>query len=377
MKIELVTPFRYFGTTPADAPTSPGDFDAQTGLDSFELGMQQGEAGHAAGFDSLNITEHHYSTGLMSAAPHQVVAALGQRIPSAQFGLYGTDLLLHNPVSIAEQYATLDNLVSGRLRFGLLRGTPNEYATYGTNPWESRERFEEAVELVIRIFAEPEPFGWEGRFYRFRNIAVIPKPFQRPHPRILLSGNSASSAHFAGRMRCDLGISFADPSAAALSVAAYREGAAEVGWEPEPDNILYRHFIVLAESDKEAVTLTQNGGPGFGGPSGRMNVQMGMLMATVGAAMAGVPRGTPPSPSKLPAMGEPFVGGPDTVLTRIAEVRNQIGMGRIEFAVMGAPRHEDVLRAIALMGETIVPTLHAEDLVSSTVTTQTDTGRNA
>jgi hypothetical protein len=64
-------------------------------------------------------------------------------------------------------------------------------------------------------------------------------------------------------------------------------------------------------------------------------------------------------------MGQPFVGSPETVLTQITDVRDQIGMGRIELAVMGAPRHEDVMRAIALVGETIVPALHADDLVAS------------
>ena len=72
---------------------------------SYEAGLEQCQTAYAAGFDSLNVTEHHYSTGLMSAAPHQLIAALGQRIPEAEFGLYGTDLLLHNPVSIAERPA--------------------------------------------------------------------------------------------------------------------------------------------------------------------------------------------------------------------------------------------------------------------------------
>lgn len=366
MKVELVIPFRYFAAKPEGMPSSPGGFEADSGLRSFQLGLEQAEAGYRAGFDSLNVTEHHYSTSLMSAAPHQLVAALGQRLPDAQFGLYGTDLLLHNPISIAEQYAILDNLVAGRLRFGLLRGTPNEYATYGTNPWESRERFEEAVELVIRVFTEPEPFGWEGRFYRFRNVALVPKPFQRPYPRILLSGNSLASARFAGRMRCDLGISFADPTAAARSVAAYRAGAAEVGWEPVPENILYRHFIVLADSDEEAARIIQNGRePSVRRAEAGMNKQMAALMATVGAALAGAPRGTLSGDARTGTMAQPFVGSPGTVLSRIADVRSQIGMGRIEFAVMGGPRHEDVLRVIELMGRTVILALHEEGVASS------------
>lgn len=362
MKVELIVPFRYFGAEPSSVLGSPGDFDPQSGVRSFEGGLQQAEAGFQAGFDSINVTEHHYSTGQMSAAPHLFIAALGQRLPTAQFGIYGTNLLLHNPVHVAEQYAVLDNLVSGRLRFGLMRGTPNEYATYGTNPWESRERFEEAVELVLRVFTEPEPFGWEGIYYRFRNIAVVPKPFQQPHPRILLSGNSAASARFAGRVGCDLGIAFAEPSVAARSVAAYREGAAEAGWQPTADNILYRQFVVIAEADERARELAEiGGGLGFGRPLATFNPQLMDVMATVAAALRGTPTDTGSRPRPRPPIGSALIGSPQMVLTQIRQAREQIGMGRVELAVLGQPTHDDVIAAIALLGRTVVAALHADD----------------
>lgn len=362
MKVELLVPFRYFGSDSGSVPASPGDFDQQAGLRSFEWGLQQCEAGFTAGFDSINVTEHHYSTGQMSAAPQLFIAAAGQRLPAAQFGIYGTDLLLHNPVHVAEQYAVLDNLVAGRLRFGLMRGTPNEYATYGTNPWESRERFEEAVELVLRVFTEPEPFGWEGMYYRFRNIAVIPKPFQRPHPRILLSGNSVASARFAGRMGCDVGIAFADPSVAAQSVAAYRAGAAEACWQPTADNILYRQFVVVADTDEEARAFAESGGGmRFGPPAGTANPQFSEMMATVAAAIRGAPKDASSAARPRPPLRPGFVGSPKTVLSQIRQARDQIGMGRVELAILGQPSPNRVMDAIALLGRTVVEPLHREE----------------
>ena len=361
MKVELIVPFRYAGADASLALASPGDFDPQRGRQSFEVGLQQCEAADEAGFDSINVTEHHYSTGQMSAAPHVLIAALGQRLPTAQFGIYGTDLLLHNPVHVAEQYAVLDNLLAGRLRFGLMRGTPNEYATYGTNPWESRERFEEAVELVLRVFTEPEPFGWEGRYYRFRNIAVIPKPFQRPYPRILLSGRSTASARFAGRMGCDVGIAFAEPAVAAESVAAYRESAAEAGWQPTSDNIVYRQFVVVAETDEKATDLFQaSGGSPFGRPLAASNAHHAEMMATVAAALAGAPKGAPIGTRMRPPMGPAFVGSPESVLRQIAHARDHVGMGRVELALLGQPAHDDVMAAIALLGRTVVAGLHVD-----------------
>jgi alkanesulfonate monooxygenase SsuD/methylene tetrahydromethanopterin reductase-like flavin-dependent oxidoreductase (luciferase family) len=55
-----------------------------------------------------------------------------------------------NPVRVAEEFALLDNLSGGRVVAGLLRGIPTEYLTYGTNPDESRARFEEALQVIIR-----------------------------------------------------------------------------------------------------------------------------------------------------------------------------------------------------------------------------------
>ena len=117
----------------------------------------------------------------------------------------GTDLPLHNPVRVAESYAMLDNVLGA---IGLLRGAPNEYLTLRDQPVESRDAFFEAVELAIAAMTEPEPFGWAGRYYRRRIISIWPQPLQKPHPRILLSGNSAASGRFAAEHRCDIGFSF-------------------------------------------------------------------------------------------------------------------------------------------------------------------------
>ena len=366
MKVEIFTPVIYYGS-PDSRPGWPPVarlFESDRGLLSISRGFEQCEAAFEAGFDSLNLAEHHYSTSQMTPAPHLFAAALGQRLPTAQIGLFGTDLPLHNPVNVAEQYATLDNLLGGRLRFALLRGTPNEYTTYGTNPWESREKFEEAVKLIIATFTEPEPFGWEGRYFRFRNIALFPQPVQRPHPRILLSANSPASATLAGRLRCDIGISFADPESAARSVAAYREAAAEAGWEPTADNILYRQFGYVAESDEQArKDAAETNWPNGSGLFTSGNAELMGVLGTAGAAMAGVPKGVPLDPSKAPApiFSAPFLGSPDTVLEQVKRVHEQVGMGRVEFIVTGAAdamSHENVIRSIKLIGQTLIPTLH-------------------
>jgi len=373
LKIEIFTPVSYYGPVDTHSwPTPPRCYDAGLGMDSMRKGLEQCAAAYDAGFDSLNFAEHHYSTAQLSPDPISYAGILGQQLPRATISVLGTDLPLHNPVRVAESYSMLDNVLGGRLGcIGLLRGTPNEYLTYGTNPWQSREAFGEAVELVIRAMTEPEPFGWEGRYYRYRNISIWPHPVQQPHPRILLSGNSAASARLAAELRCDIGFSFMSFERCAESVAVYREAAAAAGWEPGPDNILYRQFVYVAETDEQAREhVAQYGWPGFANLMAAGNPEMGSVMATIGAAMAGLPQGMPVDPAKMPLLSAapPIVGSPQTVLTQLKALRDIVGAGRIEVIVIGGEQrfpHEMIVSSLKLMGDTVVPALHADAFVLS------------
>jgi alkanesulfonate monooxygenase SsuD/methylene tetrahydromethanopterin reductase-like flavin-dependent oxidoreductase (luciferase family) len=360
MKVEIFVPVSYYGPVDKTWPTPPRCYDPQLGMRSMECGMQQCEAAYAAGFDSLNFAEHHYSVNQLSPSPIFYAGILGQRLPDAQIALLGSDLPLHNPVQLAEEYSMLDNLLAGRLRIGLLRGTPNEYLTYGTNPWESKESFKEAVRLFIRALTEPEPFGWEGRYYRYRNVAIWPQPLQRPHPRILLSGNSPDSAAFAGEVGADIGFSFMPPEKCAANLEHYRDAARAAGWEPTADNILYRQFCFVGETDEKANV----GRADLSGLFASSSVDVMMTMALAGAAMGGLPKGVPLDPSKAPPMhfSPGWFGTPEQVLDSIRETHEVVGMGRVEFIVGGTPAcpHEAVVESLALMGETIVPALHAD-----------------
>jgi alkanesulfonate monooxygenase SsuD/methylene tetrahydromethanopterin reductase-like flavin-dependent oxidoreductase (luciferase family) len=151
-----------------------------------------------------------------------------------------------------------------------------------------------------------------------------------------------------------------------VNLAAYREAAAEAGWEPTPDNILYRQFCLVAESDAEAQKIAEaTGWPQGPGLFAAGTMDLMMAMGTCGAAMGGLPRGVPVDLSKAPPMefGPPWLGGPDTVLERIGAIHETVGMGRVEFIVAGVSGsidHAGVMRSLEVMGETIVPALHSD-----------------
>ena len=292
VKIEFFQTMTYAGPDHGSSwPATPSACDPNWASRTYANGLDECSVAVDAGFDTLTFAEHHYSPKQITPNPMIIAALAGERFPGQQIGVFGTDLPITNPVRIAEEYAMFDNLLQGRLRVAMLRGTPNEYLTYFDNPWESRERHEEGTLLVQACWTEPEPFAWEGRYFRYRNIAVWPRVFQDPHPRILISANSADGALFAGRHGFDIGFSYMGAEACAANVALYRKAAADAGWTPTADNIQYRHAAWVAEDKGEAwQTFGRYAEGGLFALFAGSSYDTVMALGQCGMAMAGIGR---------------------------------------------------------------------------------------
>mgnify|MGYP001460002079 CR=1 FL=1 len=102
-------------------------------------------------------------------------------------------LPLCHPLRLAEEVATVDHLSQGRLIFGVGRsGFPRTYEAYGVPYGESRERFAEVLEILRRAWTQ-ERFSYEGQFHSFKNVQLVPKPLQKPHPPIRIAATNADT----------------------------------------------------------------------------------------------------------------------------------------------------------------------------------------
>jgi alkanesulfonate monooxygenase SsuD/methylene tetrahydromethanopterin reductase-like flavin-dependent oxidoreductase (luciferase family) len=134
------------------------------------------------GFDEIWLTEHHFIDYGLSVDPLALAAAAASRTRRLRVGLAAAILPFHDPIRLAEQVALVDIISSGRLDVGVGRGNrPAEFTGYRVPQVESRERFDEAVEIMVRAWTE-ERFVFDGRFFKIPEVRVIPKPLQRPHP---------------------------------------------------------------------------------------------------------------------------------------------------------------------------------------------------
>lgn len=135
------------------------------------------------GYDGVGFNEHHSSPyGLMNS-PNLMAAAAAQRTKNIKLLIYGNLLPLHEPLRLAEELAMLDCLSNGRLISGFARGIPREYNVHNVKHAESRARFEEAYEVVMKAWTE-DVFSYEGKFWSYHDVAIWPRPVQQPAPPV-------------------------------------------------------------------------------------------------------------------------------------------------------------------------------------------------
>ena len=105
------------------------------------------------------------------------------------------------------------------------------------------------MELILKAWTEPQPFGWQGRYFQFRAVAVWPRPTQQPHPPTYALGTSRESCEFAARHHLGLGLSYAPFQVIARASRLLPRSLRSPRLASRAEQIIYRANIVLAETD--------------------------------------------------------------------------------------------------------------------------------
>ena len=114
--------------------------------------------------------------------PLTFLAAVAARTSTSAVGTGIFQLPIHNPVRVAEQVATIDQISGGRISLGVGLGWwPLEYEVHGSDIRQRGARMEEALE-ILRLVWSQEDTAFEGRFWSFPELTVHPRPVQQPEP---------------------------------------------------------------------------------------------------------------------------------------------------------------------------------------------------
>jgi alkanesulfonate monooxygenase SsuD/methylene tetrahydromethanopterin reductase-like flavin-dependent oxidoreductase (luciferase family) len=335
---------------PAGWPLPPAEYDRGAGADAYRGMVERLRLVEQLGFDWISVAEHHYSHRRVTPAPAIVAAHLAAHSKRIKIAVLGPIVSHINPVRIAEEMALLDNLLPGRLVVGLLRGTTGEYLSYGLNPTEARERTTEAMELILKAWTEPQPFGWQGRYFQFRGVAVWPRPATDPHPATYVLGTSQESCEFAARHRLGLGLSYAPFPVIARAASYYREACEREGWQPGAEQVIYRANVLLAESDATAEATLQEMADQSPLP---LPANIGVELVRLDSRnVAGEVR-SPNVGGRLPTT---FIGCPDTVIAQIKRCREEAGVGVLDlFFQTAEAAPEAVIDKLTMFGNEVLP----------------------
>ncbi len=234
-------------------------YDPVKGHDVYHTYLDQLEYAEQLGFDGIGVNEHHANGYGLMPSPNLMAAALSRRTSRAALVVLGNSIALYNPpIRVAEEFAMLDVISGGRLVAGFPVGSSMDTNyCYGTIPAETRERYAEAHELIVRAWAEDEPFAWNGRYTKLRYANCWPKPIQKPHPPVFVPGGGSIETW-------DFCIDH-DYSYSYLSFTGYLRGKqlldgywkriAERGVDESPYRAGFAQIVCVAEDDAEAERL--------------------------------------------------------------------------------------------------------------------------
>jgi len=231
--------------------TRPGASQAQ----AFDESLAHVDMAEDLGLDGIWLAESHFSPERsMASSPLIIAAAVAGRTGRIKIGTAVHVLPLGNPLRIAEEAASLDQLSKGRFEFGIGRsGLPGSYEGYNISYAESRERFFEALEVITRAWTN-ESFSYRGKYHSYRDVSLVPRPLQQPHPPIRIAATSDESFETFGRMGYPIfiGVRSLGMTRVAEQVLAYEKAWAE-GGHRGPIDVSLRVPVYVAPTKEEAL----------------------------------------------------------------------------------------------------------------------------
>jgi alkanesulfonate monooxygenase SsuD/methylene tetrahydromethanopterin reductase-like flavin-dependent oxidoreductase (luciferase family) len=306
------------------------------------------------GFHSAYFVEHHFTRHGILSATLTLLSYIAAQTSTIRLGTAVLVLPFHDPVRLVEEASTVDLLSGGRLDLGVGRGFQwAEFNGFDISLEDSTERYDEALEVILKAWRAPERFTHEGRFWRYNDISVEPKPAQVPHPPVWAAAGSVDSATKIGR----LGLRMQMSSGVTLDrlpvlMEAYQAGLAEGGHGFSSDNVLLSRVTHIEDTRAKAWEVAT---PYY-------TWMREMVAAVTPAPGRSSPFSTEPLVTRLdgPIGAEPgdpgyFFCNPDECCEAIERI-GAMGVGHVVFqGNWGGMPQDDVLRSIELLGKEVLP----------------------
>jgi len=322
-----------------DVPTDNGRLlsDAET----VRLLIEEAQLAESVGLDVFSIGEH-YREGYVDSAGAVILAGIASATKRIKLGTAVTVLSTNDPVRLYNEFSTLDAISNGRAQMVLGRASQTQsFPLFGYDIADYEELFEEKLELFMKLQRE-SPVTWSGTVRAPLTNQTL-HPTMRPGgiPTWIGVGGSPNSVVRAARYGLPLMLAIigGQPERFAGHVDLYYRALEQFGLPVQP---VGQHALgLIADTDEEAADLWWE--------SWRPVVEM-----------MGKERGFyPPTRERYDlelASGALFVGSPETVAQKIAQMTRVLHISRFDLKYdIGGLARSARARTIELLGAEVAP----------------------
>jgi alkanesulfonate monooxygenase SsuD/methylene tetrahydromethanopterin reductase-like flavin-dependent oxidoreductase (luciferase family) len=271
-------------------------------------------------------------------------------------------LPLSHPLRLAEEAATVDQVSKGRLIYGIGRsGVVRTYEEYGISYDESRERFAETLD-ILKLAWTQDRFSYQGKYHSFDDVALSPKPYQKPWPEIRMAGATPETFPAIGRLGFPVFVAVRQGPFKQLVpyIQAYREAYKAAG-HPGEGQVYLRVPAYIGETEKNARAELEDSLMSFFA----YQAELGRDSARRAGGQVAIDRLKRVERLEALTFDEALAtqvicGTPDSFTARLREVQEEIGLDGIlaELNCGGKIPHDGVMRALQLLCEEVKPRFH-------------------
>jgi alkanesulfonate monooxygenase SsuD/methylene tetrahydromethanopterin reductase-like flavin-dependent oxidoreductase (luciferase family) len=309
------------------------------------------EAYDRSGIYGYHLAEHHSTPLGCAASPGLFLSAAAQRTSTLRFGPLVYLLPFYHPLRLIEEICMLDQMSGGRLELGVGRGvSPFETRAYGLDFATTGDIYHEAFQLILKGLATDE-LTFEGMHYQFRNVPMILRPVQRPHPPLWYGTTIPENADWPAENDVNIVIIALRPTVHAIT-DRYRAVRTRLGKGDTPLVGVARH-VVVADTDQQALAIARRAYP-------RWRDSFRWLFARHGAEprIAGL---YPPTFDELMAIENGVAGSPRTVRDFVAaEVEASGANYLLSWFAFGDMTLAESLASLALFAREVMPAFAGE-----------------
>jgi alkanesulfonate monooxygenase SsuD/methylene tetrahydromethanopterin reductase-like flavin-dependent oxidoreductase (luciferase family) len=327
--------------------------------DAFRESFAHVDQAEEQGLDAVWLAESHFQPErAVLSSPMVIAAAIAGRTKRVKVGTAVQVIPLTNPLRMAEEVATLDQVCQGRLEFGVGRSAvPTSYLGYGINYSESRERFFEYLDIMRAAWTE-ERFSYKGKFFSYDNVCLTPKPYQQPYPPIRVAATTDDTFPMLGEMGLPIFVGLRQVGLPTLisQVAEYRKAYEAAGHDGAID-VSLRVPVYVANTREEAQHDPEES---FMRQFRRLGNQLTSSAQQIGDhQQMRVDRGEQLGQIEWPQVIEEkvAVGTPEMVIDRIHELREKLSLTSLvaEFNAGERLAPEAISRSLSLFCDRVAP----------------------